>query len=128
MSDMDDNPIEDDPPFIGRFEIDDEGEFFADVFGDPEAAPDAQWDLREMLDALDIDLNDKDVMLDQITQDVDANDMDMSNEDLRGPYDRDEVKDFLDDTGWWGIADIFYDEEYDDYYIDINYDDGANAG
>lgn len=128
MSDMDNDPIEDDPPFIGRFGIDDEGEFFADVFGDVNETENANWDLRDMLDALDIDLNDKDVMLDQITQDVDADNLDMSGEDMRGPYDRDEVKQFLDDTGWWGIADIFYDKDYDDYYIDINYDDGANTG
>lgn len=127
MSDMDNDPIEDDPPFIGRIEIDADGEFFADVFGDINEAENAEWDLRELLDTLDIDLNDKDVMLAQITQDVDADELDMSNDDLRGPYDKDEVKDFLDETGWWGIADIFYDEEYDDYYIDINYDDGANS-
>lgn len=133
---MTDNPQggydeENDPEFIGRFEIDGEGAFFVDAFRNADADEPESFDFRDLYEALDVDPNDKDFMLDQIKQSLEDADgsvkFDFDDNDARGPYTREEVLAFLDETEFWGIADVYYDEDFDEWYIDINYDDGANS-
>lgn len=47
-------------------------------------------------------------------------DWDISDEDVRGPFpDLQSVIDWLNDTGLWPIVTIGYDDDTDDFYIDI---------
>jgi|ERR1044072_6572853 hypothetical protein len=109
---------------LGRFPLDDSDLSYADIHLDETFDPD-EADFRDIFDALDVEV-DQDFLFDQIVQDG-LGGYDPTDDDARGPYDKDEVIEFLNDTGWWGIADVFWDEDTDEYYVDINYDDGANA-
>lgn len=110
---------------LGRFELDGEGSY-ADVHAGGGAEFDPQdMDFSDIFDALDIDV-DQEFLLNQIMIDG-LDNYDSSDVDARGPYDRTEVIEFLNDTGWWGIADVYYDADSDSYYVDINYDDGATV-
>jgi hypothetical protein len=106
---------------LGRFPTDEDGSYI-DAHMGPDADPQEQF-YGDLWDAIGIDV-DQDFLLDQVTVEGTER-FDFGDEDARGPYDRDEVIEFLDDTGWWGIADVYYDGEFDEYYIDINYDDGG---
>lgn len=47
-------------------------------------------------------------------------DWDLSSEDVRGPFpDLETVIDWLNDTGLWPISTIGFDDETDDFYIEI---------
>lgn len=131
MSDRDNNPLDDDDDgsydFLGRVDLDDEGLYQADVYKseDAEEPDELHLDLEGMLDLLGVDINDQDVLLDLLTQRVDNFEdtgLDAKDKDFRGGYDREEIIKFLNETGWWGIADVFYDAEFDEYYININYE------
>lgn len=48
-------------------------------------------------------------------------DWDLSDEDVRGPFpDQQSVIDWLNDTGLWPICVVGYDEDTDDWYIEID--------
>lgn len=111
-----------DPPFLGSADIDDQGSH-VDIYADESDPPEGGYQFRDVFNILDID-PDQDFLFNQITIDGTEN-FDAGSTDARGPYDRDEAIEFLNDTGWWGIADVYYDEETDSYFIDINYDDGS---
>lgn len=119
--------------YLGNFDLDEDGIFSADVYRntDAEAVEDLQLKLDDILDLMGLDINETDVLFDLITQSsvnifsefgFDAND-----KDSRGGYTREEAINFLQETGWWGIADVYYDEEFDEYYIDINYEEGGGT-
>lgn len=134
MSDRDEFGEDDseaaDYEFLGRVDMDDDGRYQADVFrnNDAEEGDDLRLDLDAMFDLLGVDLNDQDILLDLLTQRIDpeaGNPIDLADKNTRGGYDREEVLRFLNETGWWGIADVYYDAELEEYFIEINYGDGA---
>lgn len=127
----DDDSEETGETYLGRFDLDEEGHFSADIFRSEMAQEDEELHLKidDILDLMGLDVNEKDTLFDLITQsapDVFSSfGFDANDKDARGGYTREEAIKFLDETGWWGIADVFYDEEFEEYYIDINYEEGA---
>lgn len=118
--------------FLGHVDLDAEGHFQADIYAetsDPFDSADA-FTLQDMFELIGLDVSNEGDLLDLITHrddNIEGIGFDFSDADARGGYTRDEVIAFLDETGWWGIADVYYDEDYEEYYIDINYDDGGTA-
>jgi hypothetical protein len=120
---------EDNEESLGRIPLDPDGYIEVEIFRDLDApnVEEINYDLRELYGELGIDPQDPDFQFDQIVIGGVPEDFDYNDKDVRGGYDRDEAINFLDETGFWHIADIYYDEDTDTYYIDINYDDGQTA-
>lgn len=107
------------PEFQGSFPISEDGEWFADVYGQGDG-DNVAFSFHDIFSGLDIDAS-QEFMLDMISvHGLDG--YDSASDDARGPYDHDEVIQFLNETGWWGIADVYYDEDSGEYYVDINYE------
>lgn len=131
--DRDLNPLDDeesgDWQFLGRVDMDDDGQFQADVFQNQDAPEpeDFHLNIDDLLGLMGLELNDQDILLDVLTQrsdNIEALGFDFSNPNGRGGYEHDEVIRFLNDTGWWGIVDIYYDEDYEEYFIELPDDSG----
>lgn len=107
------------PQFEGRFSLSDDGSWFADVFSQG-SDENVELGLHDIAQGLGIEIN-QDMLLDLIATEG-TEDFDSGDPDARGPYDKDEVINFMNETGWWGIADIYYDADFDEYYVNINYE------
>lgn len=119
-----DVPISDtdiDPVRIGGAYLTPDEDMFVDVYVTPGSTidpDDISLDNLEMLLGLvDEDtLNFRGMLSDLPT------DFDPDAETIRGPFpDEDAIIDWLNETGLWGIASWYYDDETDQYYIDLDY-------
>lgn len=127
--DRDTNPLDDDEDtsyeFLGRVDLDSEGQFQADVFkqndveiGDEELHPDIDAVLRLM----GLDIHDEEVLIDALTTrapDISTTGFDFNSPNGRGGYNQDELIRFLRETGWLGVVDIYYDEGLAEYFIEL---------
>lgn len=128
MSDRDENMLDDNEDdsyeFLGRVELDNNGEFQADVFRSDDAAEGADEDLHpnidQVLELMGLSLDDEGVLIDVLTTrapDISTVGFDFNSPNGRGGYDQDELVRFIRETGWLGVVDIFYDEGVGEYYI-----------
>lgn len=110
--------------FLGRVDLDPEGHFAADIFGatdDPFQNGDT-YDLSELFDVIGLEIDNQGDLLDLLThrdENIEDIGFDFGSPDARGGYTREEVINFLDDTGWWGLADVYYDSLYEEYFLDL---------
>lgn len=126
--DRDTNPEDDEEDgswdFLGRVDLDNNGEYQADVFRSEDVSEGADEDLHPDIDALmnlmGLDIHDESVLIDALTSranDISTIGFDFNSPNGRGGYDQDELVRFLRETGWIGIVDIFFDEGVGEYYI-----------
>lgn len=126
--DRDTNPLDDEEDgsyeFLGRVDLDNNGEFQADVFHSDDAERSADEDLHPDIDAvlelMGLDIHDEDVLIDALTHradDITTAGFDFNSPNGRGGYDQDELVRFIRETGWLGVVDIFYDNGVGEYYI-----------
>lgn len=128
MSDRDENPEDDEVDgsyeFLGRVDLDQNGEYQADVFHSDDAEHAADEDLHPDIDAvlslMGLDIHDEDVLIDALTTrspDISTIGFDFNSPNGRGGYDQDELVRFIRETGWLGVVEIFFDEGVGEYYI-----------
>lgn len=108
----------------GRFPLDEDWNFSVELFQSQDALEpeEVNFDLRPLLDELEVE-RDQDFIFQQIVIEGVPDDYDYGSPDARGAYDKDEVLEFLNATGFWGISLVYYDEDTDSYYVDVNYED-----
>lgn len=127
MSDRDTNELDDDEDgsyeFLGRVDLDNEGQFQADIFHnlDEEGAQEELHpDIDAVLELMGLDIHDEDVLIDALTHranDISTIGYDFNSPNGRGGYDNTELVRFLRETGWLGIVDIYFDEGVGEYYL-----------
>lgn len=126
--DRDTNDLDDEEDgsyeFLGRVELDQNGEFQADVFRSEDASEGADEDLHpdidQVLELMGLSLNDEGTLIDVLTTrspDISQVGFDFNSPNGRGGYDQDELIRFIRETGWLGVVDIFFDEGVGEYYI-----------
>lgn len=124
---MPDFPPDDDLSYdyLGRFDLDNEGVFSVDVYQNEDADFFGTLDFgfEDFFSAIDFDPYSQDSLADLLTLNLydgagEAR-LDTSSPDVRGGYDKDEVIAFMNHTGFWGIAFIYYDNDIDAYYVDV---------
>lgn len=117
--------LPDETEWFGRFDLDSEGEFSADVFRNNEFEDDGgfKWELGAFFDAIGFDAHSQVDLLDALTVPLydssNTERIDIGGENVRGGYDKDEVVDFLNHTGFWGLGIVYYDYEFDEYFVDL---------
>lgn len=111
--------------YLGRFDLDNEGVFSVDVFQNEDADYFGNLDFgfESFFQAIDFDPYSQDSLVDVLTLGLydgagEAR-LDTSSPDVRGGYDKDEVISFMNHTGFWGIAFVYYDPDIDAYYVDV---------
>lgn len=128
MSDRDTNPADDQEDgsyeFLGRVDLDGEGQFQADVFKstDAEGVEELHPDIDAVLELMGLDIHDEDVLIDALTRranDITTLGFDFNSPNGRGGYDQDELIRFLRETGWLGVVDIYFDEGVGEYFIEL---------
>lgn len=111
-----------DPVFLGRADLLPSGELWADLYTDQVTGDYSLQDVRfdSIRNLLGIeDAEDLSTWADKA--EALPFGFDHDDPDIRGPFfDQDAVNNFIDETGmYW--ADIYYDAESDEYFIDVSY-------
>lgn len=109
-----------DPIFIGQVDLSEGGGVFANVYAEPGESvnvDDIDFSaLEELLGLVDEDTQNFRDLVEELTEELD-----LTADTIRGPFiDEDAARHFLDESGLWGVASIYYDDDNDLYYIDID--------
>jgi len=117
----DDNEEDGSYEFLGRVELDDQGNYQAEVFKSVDADDEPfHPDFDQVAELMGLDFHDEDVLIDALTYrapDISQTGFDFNSPNGRGGYNQDELIRFLRETGWLGVVDIFFDEGLTEYFI-----------